>query len=45
MLVTLKLLSTLTVTSVPSDFLTCASYGEPSESVSTRRTVPPGTAA
>jgi len=44
-LVTLKESSIFTVTMLPSDFCTCASYGEPAESVSTRMTVPPGTAA
>src|SRR5439155_429295 len=43
-LVTLKFLSTLTVTSVPSDLRICASYGDPSESVSTLMIVAPGTA-
>src|SRR5207249_3670485 len=44
-LVTLKSLLTFTVTIEPSGLRTCASYGEPSESVSTRMIVPPGTAA
>ena len=45
MLVTLKSLSTFTVTMLPSVLRTCASYGEPAESVSTLMIVPPGTAA
>jgi hypothetical protein len=42
--VTAKLLSNFTVTSEPSGFFMCASYVAPSASVSTRITVPPGTA-
>src|SRR3954447_7113685 len=42
--VTWNALSTLTSTSVPSGLRTCASYADPSPSVSTRSTVPPGTA-
>ena len=42
---TLNDASTLTVTSEPSALARCASYGEPSESVSTRMIVAPGTAA
>jgi len=45
MLVTLKLASSFTVTCEPSALAMWASYVAPSASVSTRRIVPPGTAA
>jgi len=43
--VTVKSLSNFTVTYEPSAFVMCASYASPSASVSTRKTVPPETAA
>src|SRR5689334_5109368 len=45
MLVTLKLASSFTVASDPSDLVTCTSYVAPSASVSARSIVAPGTAA